>query len=124
MCLMYAGIKETTEDIVCYKIYVSFEGKLVSPYMRSPIPNMNEITKTRLGKPYGIGICVNEGFHSFATLKDAINESKCWTRHYDCNPIIVKCIIPKDSKCYIGSFWGVTSYCSESIILKEIINIE
>lgn len=121
MCLIYAGIKETTkEDMVCYKVYVSFEGKLVSPYMRSPMPNMNEITKTRLGKPYGIGSCVDEGFHSFATLKDAINESECLARHDDCNPIIVRCIIPKDSKCYVGSFWGKTAYCSDSIKLIEI----
>ena len=118
---MYAGIKETTkEDMVCYKVYVSFEGKLRSPFRGSLAPNMNEVTKTRLGKPYGIGSCVDEGFHSFATLEDAINESECWTRHYDCDPIIVRCIIPKDSKCYIGSFWGKTAYCSESIILKEI----
>ena len=120
MCLIYAGIKETIEDIVCYKVYVSFEGKLVSPYMRSPIPNMNEITKTRLEKPYGSESCVDEGFHSFATLKDAIRVSKFLTRHYDCNPIIVRCIIPKDSKCYVGSFWGRTSYCSDSIKLIEI----
>ena len=120
MCLIYARVKETTEDIVCYKIYVSFEGKLVSPYRRSPMPNMNEVTKTRLGKPYGIEICVNEGFHSFATLEDAINESECLARHYDCNPIIVRCIIPKDSKCYVGSFWGKTDYYYDSIKLIEI----
>ena len=120
MCLIYARIKETTEDIVCYKMYVSFEGKLVSPYMRFPIPNINEITKTRLGKPYGIGSCVDEGFHSFATLEDAINESECLARNGEYNPIIVRCIIPKDSKCYIGSFWGRTSYCSDSIKLIEI----
>ena len=120
MCLIYARIKETTEDIVCYKMYVSFEGKLVSPYRRSPMPNMNEVTKTRLGKPYGIGICVNEGFHSFATLEDAISESECLARHYDCNPIIVRCIIPKNSKCYVGFFQVGTSYCSDSIKLIEI----
>ena len=121
MCLMYAGIKETTkEDMVCYKVYVSFEGKLRSPFRGSLAPNMNEVTKTRLGKPYGIGSCVDEGFHSFATLKDAIRVSKFLTRHYDCNPIIVRCIIPKDSECYVGFFWERTAYCSDSIKLIEI----
>ena len=120
MCLVDAKIKEITEDIVCYKVYVSFEGKWVSPYMMSSIPNMNETTKTLLGEPRSNWNCVYEGFHSFATLEDAINESECWTRHYDCDPIIVRCIIPKDSKCYIGSFWGRTSYCSDSIKLIEI----
>ena len=123
MCLMYAGLKETTkEDMVCYKVYVSFEGKLVSPYMRSPMPNMNEITKTRLGKPYGSGRCVDEGFHSFANLEDALKIGADIPQLYDI--VIIKCIIPKDSKCYVGSFWGMTSYCSESIILKEIVIYE
>ena len=121
MCLIYAGIKETTkEDMVCYKVYVSFEGKLVSPYMRSPMPNMNEVTKTRLGKPYGIGSCVDEGFHSFATLKDAIRVSKFLTRQGH-NSIIVRCIIPKDSECYVGFFQVGTSYCSDSIKLIELV---
>lgn len=119
MCLIDAEIKETTEDIVCYKIYVSFEGRWVSPYMRSPIPNMNEVTKTLLGEPYE-GNYVAEGFHSFATFEDAIEESRGLTSHNDCNLIIVRCIIPKDSKCYVGSFWGIPSYCSEKIILKEV----
>ena len=120
MCLVDAKIKETTEDIVCYKVYVSFEGRLVSPYMRSSIPNMNETTKTLLGEPYSDWNCVYEGFHSFAILEDAINESGHLARHDNCNPIIVRCIIPKDSKCYVGSFWGRTSYCSDSIKLIEI----
>ena len=121
MCLVDAKIKEITEDIVCYKVYyISLKGELVSPYIRSLAPNMNEITKTRLGKPYGIGSCVDEGFHSFATLKDAIRVSKFLTRHYDCNPIIVRCIIPKDSECYVGFFWERTAYCSDSIKLIEI----
>ena len=121
MCLVDAKIKKITEDIVCYKVYyISFKGELVSPYIRSLAPNMNEITKTRLGKPYGIGICVNEGFHSFATLEDAVNEKENILRH--CHKVIVKCVIPKDSKCYVGTFGRRISYCSESIILKEIVN--
>ena len=121
MCLVDAKIKEITEDIVCYKVYVSFEGKLVSPYMRSPIPNMNEITKTHLGEPYGIENYVEEGFHSFATLEDAVNEKENILRH--CHKVIVKCVIPKDSKCYVGTFGRRISYCSESIILKEVVNV-
>ena len=120
MCLVYAKIKETTEDIVCYKVYISFEGKLRSPFMRSLAPNMNEIVKTYLEEPHGKGNCIERGFHSFATLEDAINESERLARNSEYNPIIVRCIIPKNSKCYIGSFWGRTSYCSDSIKLIEI----
>ena len=120
MCLIYAGIKEMIEDIVCYKIYVSFEGKLVSPYMRSLAPNMNEVAKTYLEEPHGKGNCIERGFHSFAALEDAINESERLARNDNYNPIIVRCIIPKDSKCYVGTFCGGTSYCSDSIKLIEI----
>ena len=121
MCLVDAKIKEITEDIVCYKVYVSFEGKLESPYRRSPIPNMDEITKTRLGEPYGTENYVEEGFQSFATLEDAVNEKENILRH--CHKVIVKCVIPKDSKCYVGNFGRRISYCSESIILKEVVNV-
>ena len=120
MCLVYAKIKETTEDIVCYKVYISFEGKLRSPFMRSLAPNINEVAKTYLEEPHGKGNCIERGFHSFATLEDAINESERLARNGEYNPIIVRCIIPKDSKCYVGSFWGRTSYCSNSIKLIEI----
>ena len=118
MCLVDAKIKEITEDIVCYKVYVSFEDKLISPYMGSQAPNMNEITKTRLGEPYGIENYVEEGFHSFATLEDAINEKEDILRR--CHKVIVKCVIPKDSKCYVGTFGRKISYCSDSIKLIEI----
>ena len=120
MCLIYAKNKETTEDIVCYKVYISFEGKLRSPFMRSLAPNINEVAKTYLEEPHGKGNCIERGFHSFATLEDAINESERLARNGEYNPIIVRCIIPKDSKCYVGSFWGRTSYCSNSIKLIEI----
>lgn len=118
MCLIYAKIKETTEDIVCYKLYISFEGKLRSPFTRALAPNMNEITKTYLEEPYGNGNCIDRGFHSFANLEDALKIGADIPQLYDI--VLIKCIIPKDSKCYVGSFWGMTSYCSESIILKEI----
>lgn len=122
MCLVDAKIKEITEDIVCYKVYyISLKGELVSPYIRSLAPNMNEITKTHLGEPYGIENYVEEGFHSFATLEDAINEKEDILKH--CHKVIVKCVIPKDSKCYIGTFGRRISYCSESIILKEVVNV-
>ena len=122
MCLVDAKIKEITEDIVCYKVYyISFKGELVSPYIRSLAPNMNEITKTHLGEPYGIENYVEEGFHSFATLADAVNAKENIVRH--CHKVIVNCVILQASKCYVGTFGRRISYCSESIILKEVVNV-
>ena len=122
MCLVDAKIKETTEDIVCYKIYLSSEGKLRAPFMRFLAPDMNKVAKTYLEEPYGSENCVDRGFHSFANLEDALKmEENMWEFF---NKVVMKCIIPKDSKCYVGTFQGSTSYCSESIILKEIINVK
>lgn len=122
MCLIHAKIKETVEDITCYKLYISFEGELKSLFMRSLAPNMNEIAKTYLEEPYDTGNYVDRGFHSFANLEDALETGADMSQL--CNNIdivVIKCIIPKDSKCYVGSFWGMTSYCSDSIKLIELI---
>lgn len=125
MCLIHAKIKETAEDITCYKSYISFEGELRSLFRRSLAPNMNEIAKTYLEEPYDTGNYVDRGFHSFANLEDALQTGASISRLHDMDIVVIKCIIPKNSKCYEGSFWGMTSYCSESIILKEIIkNVE
>ena len=122
MCLIRAKIKETTEDIVCFKLYISFEGELKSLFRRSLAPNMNEIAKTYLEKPYDIGNYVDRGFHSFANLEDALQTGANISRLYNnMDIVVIKCIIPKDSKCYIGLFWGMTSYCSDSIKLIELI---
>ena len=118
MCLIYAKIKETTEDIVCYKVYISFEGKLRSPFMRSLAPNINEVAKTYLEEPHGKGNCIERGFHSFANLEDTLKIGADIPQLFDM--VVIKCIIPKGSKCYEGSFWGMTSYCSDSIKLIEI----
>ena len=82
----------------------------------------NEVAKTYLEEPHGKGNCIERGFHSFANLEDTLKIGADIPQLFDM--VVIKCIIPKDSKCYEGSFWGMTSYCSESIILKEIINYE
>lgn len=124
MCLIRAKIKETVEDIVCYKLYISFEEELKSLFRRSLAPNMNEIAKTYLEEPYDTGNYVDRGFHSFANLEDALQTGANISRLYNnMDIVVIKCIIPKDSKCYVGSFWGMTSYCSESIKLIELIEV-
>ena len=116
------------EDIVCYKLYKLRDNKLLSPYREVVAPNINEVTNTVLGKarfPYyldnSVKYLVNKGFHSFKYIDDLIKELHFW-QSYDIK--IFKCIIPKGTKYYEGKFVGESSYCSESIILKEIINYE
>ena len=64
---------------------------------------------------------VNLGFHSFKCFNDLVEE----THFHSASTIkIFKCIIPKGSKYYEGVYCEYPSYCSESIILKEIIDVK
>ena len=145
MCLITTkNIPEIAqEDIVCYKFYVLHKVKddinlpsydkdgYLSPYQGMPAPTINEVTNTLLGGAEyaevflnGITISmylVNLGFHSFKCFNDLVEET-----HFHSASIIkiFKCIIPKGSKYYEGVYCEYPSYCSESIILKEIIDVE
>ena len=113
------------EDIVCYKIYILIEDELLSPYQGSPAPAINKVTNTLLDRAYlskyTAVYMVGRGFHSFKYLDDLIEELDFWLS-FDIK--IFKCIIPKGTKYYEGKFGDFPSYCSESIILKEAIDIE
>lgn len=129
MCLITTkDIPEITqEDIVCYKFYKLRGTKLFSPYQDMLAPNINEVVNTVLDRAYlhryrgkNPIYMINRGFHSFRYLEELIGESHFW-KYSDVR--IFKCIIPQGTKYYKGKFHNFPSYCSESIILKEIINI-
>ena len=117
MCLKNAELRIAEKDIICYKVYV-VDGNLLSPYRREQAPEEGIIAKTRLGTIKSPDNVVYEGFHSFATLSDAVDESFIWE---DETTVIVKCIIPKLSRYYKGTFGARISYCSECIIFNNII---
>ena len=128
MCLITTkNIPEIAqEDIVCYKIYILIaEDELLSPYQGSPAPAINKVTNTLLDRAYlsnyRAAYMVSRGFHSLKYVGDLIKELDFWL-YSDIK--IFKCIIPKGTKYYEGKFSDFPSYCSESIILKEIINYE
>ena len=107
------------QDIECYKVYVkSYNDSRVSPYRRCPMPNINELVTTELQSP--VNLRVDLGFHSFSYFSDAefVAERFARTKKSSC---VVKCIIPKGTEYYLGKFGFDEAYCSESIILKEII---
>ena len=123
--------KIAQEDIVCYKYYrfKKKDGKseLFSPYYKAPVPNLNEIVSTELDElpeptdPSKDLYCIiNKGFHSFKYLDDLTKELYFWPL-FDVK--IFKCIIPKGTKYYEGNYIDLPSYCSESIILKETIDV-
>ena len=141
MCLITTkNIPEIAqEDIVCYKFYVLHKvkddinspydkDKYLSPYRGVPAPNINEVANTELDKAYlcdsntsNLKYFVMKGFHSYKYLDDLIKELSFWLSY---DTMIFKCIIPKGTKYYEGTFDGSSSYCSESIILKEAIDVE
>ena len=139
MCLITTkNIPEIAqEDIVCYKFYVLHKVKddinlpsydkdgYLSPYQGMPAPTINKVTNTLLDRAYlskyTAVYMVGRGFHSFKYLDDLIEELDFWLS-FDIK--IFKCIIPKGTKYYEGRYTVDSSYCSESIILKEIINVK
>ena len=118
MCLKNAELRVAEKDIICYKVYVVVNKDLLSPYRREKAPKEGIIAKTRLGTIESPDNVVYEGFHSFATLSDAVDESFIWENE---TTVIVKCIIPKLSRYYKGTFGKRISYCSECIIFNNII---
>ena len=128
MCLITTkNIPEIAqEDIVCYKFYKLCDNdELFSPYQGSHAPAINKVTNTLLDRAYlsnyRATYMISRGFHSFKYLDDLINELDFW-QSFDIK--IFRCIIPKGTKYYEGKFGDFPSYCSQSIILKETINIE
>ena len=128
MCLITTkNIPEIAqEDIVCYKFYKLYDnGELFSPYQGSHAPAINKVANTLLDRAYlsnyRAAYMVSRGFHSFKYLDNLIKELDFWLS-FDIE--IFKCIIPKGTKYYEGKFDDFPSYCSESIILKEIINVK
>ena len=138
MCLITTkNIPEIAqEDIICYKFYVLHKVKddinlpsydkdgYLSPYQGSPAPAINKVTNTLLDRAYlsnyRAAYMISKGFHSFKYLDDLIKELDFW-QSYDIK--IFKCIIPTVTKYYEGKFNNSPSYCSESIILKESIDV-
>lgn len=110
MCLhieLDTKVKIANKDIVCYKVVEKIKNYkttssdyLFTPYRKMEV-KIGEEYETYLRSYY---LEVNEGFHSFVSLKDAIAEKKYWkywvTHEYE----IVKCIIPKGAEYYKGRF--------------------
>lgn len=124
MCLNKAVRIKPEEDIVCYKLFYKrdSDNTLYSLYRRSPYKlNNTKNTCAENPKIYCSGFSYHiEGnaLHSFANYEDA----KKYKSKYH-KAIIVKCIIPKNSKyIYEGVFSDVKSYASQKIKPIEILN--
>lgn len=103
--------KTASTDIVCYKFVICDKrGYLQTPYQYESV-EIGETYDSELKSSY---FSVEEGLHSFKTLKDCTNYKSFWR-----TCIIVKCIIPKGSRYYKGKFMGFKGYASNKIQYVE-----
>lgn len=145
MCLVitkFNKLEVAQEDIKCYKIL--FKSSVCPGLFYAPYQNFNY----KLGVTYFTNISVsyncntfglsffryifynlfdkfldvkgvNQGFHSFVNLKDAIKE-----RNSDVDYkrlVISECIISKGSKYYKGAYSNYDGYVSDNIRINKII---
>lgn len=120
------------EDIIVYKHLYSYpdhsnKDKIyyMTPYKRHFV-EIGEVFKSGLKKEISNFFNntnffeVNVGIHSFKYINDCIYDSQQMTnRSYATN--IVKCIIPKGAKYYVGEFENSVSYASTEIKYEKII---
>ena len=126
MCLKLGSSKTkpkiATKDIVCYKGLIQLRDELITPYKRVSI---------EIGKTYKSIISnkdgeIHLGLHSFKTLKELKNwaTGSGWRRAWwgKAGGEYIKCIIPKGSTYYIGTFDCWKSYASDALTYVEIID--
>lgn len=107
-----------TEDIICYKVltYIITVGKWLTYFKYSPVTigdtYHSELTRQELT----ITDAIEKGLHSFASLEDANNFVSDRL-----NVGVFKCVIPKGSTYYKGSFFNWKSYASDTLVYIEII---
>lgn len=145
MCLYTTSkkVQVAKEDIVCYKVMIEYSGvKYVwmSPYKGMAYEEGHNYELERqlqlldASKTISYPYIVEEGFHSFANLSDALSFRNVFMARFpqlgarQYTYVIVKCIIPEGTAYVEGLFidWGnkFPSFCSEKIICEDKIENE
>lgn len=120
MCLTikkYAFKRMALTNIVVYKHLkkgVNLDD-LFTPYRYITI-NIGETYKSDLFRRIGNKESIDFGLHSFKTLNDAIADGMI-----EGSKVVVKCIIPRGSRYYVGKFFGKVSLASTRIKYLEIV---
>lgn len=144
MCLVitkFNKLKVAQEDIKCYKIlYKSVHSDMYYAPYQNFIYMLGETYFTNMSVSYDCNIYglsffkfmlyyffnnlldikgVNQGFHSYVNLKNAIKERNEDLNHEEL--VICECIIPKGSKYYKGTYMHYNGYVSDNIRINKII---
>jgi hypothetical protein len=145
MCLIitkFNKLEVAQEDIKCYKIL--FKSSVRQDLFYAPYQSFNYelgiIYHTNISVSYDCNTYVasffrrmfyylfdkfldvkgvNQGFHSFANLKNAIEEKNIDIDHK--RLVVCECIIPAGAKYYKGTYLCYKGYVSDSIKINKII---
>ena len=138
MCLSIKekSCKQTAKkDIVVYKFleqrfdknkYWKHLGVLITPFTYKEITIGNTYAselKIETFHEGGVLIKTNRveiGLHSIADKQDCIKSASHWVNEGR-NELIVRCIIPKGSQYYVGTYQGCKSYASTAIQYVEVV---
>lgn len=105
-----------SEDIVVYKHLI--RRRRGSGFLTSFRLSEIEIGLSYYAELNKIYDKVYEGLHSYASCEIAKQRAIYW------NEVLVKCIIPKGSTYYKGTFESLgDAYASDTLIYNEVINI-
>lgn len=108
-------IKFTFKEIECYKVVEVCNNRYYTPYMSAYV----EIGKTYKSKLKKNRNYVDDGLHSFSDFEEA----KAFISYWGSDFILVKCVIPKYSFYYVGSFDGIGAYASSKLKYVEKVNM-
>ena len=102
--------KIASEDISVYKLLAYDGEKFLTYFQLSPV----EIGRTYVSEfSFNYDGDVEKGLHSFANPQDALNGQE---------RLVCRCIIPKGSRYYEGSFANRVSYASNRLTYVELLN--
>jgi len=95
------------------RLYTSVNSDYITSYQKTPV-EIGKTYKSKLDKPDDHGD-IHMDLHSFADLADAKKEARNWRE------VLVKCVIPKGARYYLGDFEEYSSYASNQLQYIEII---
>lgn len=114
------------EDIVAYKYcYLEKDGRLVAPFFKTYYEFGKELS-AEFGRIYHCSTRdayeVEKGLNTMRGKSQIACDTLIWLRNneLDAGVAVVKCIIPKGTRYFIGSWCDDNAYVSEKLIPIEI----
>lgn len=109
-----------TRDLHCYKVYIWWNGKYVSPHRKREMPKKNQTVFTEL-QADRTAKYIETGFQCFACYGDADLYTSHIMRINNLRTAIAMCTIPKGSRYYEGFYNHSVGYSSDTLIIREVI---